>query len=345
MLCYECCQPMTSNHNAKTCKQRLLCRICKECHLTGMYGYVKKASEEYTKYKDGTKDTVKCASVKEKLGIEVISMCVVPVWVGHRNSRKMVKEFSMLDNYSQGSFIKDDITEYLGILGRKLKLSLKTLTCQISEDTDAVDGLIISAVDCKKGRPMEWIELSKAYSRNCLPVERDEISTPGKIERLEYLRPISWVITQMDNIDVGMLIGANCMKALEPMEIISSRDGGPYAYRTKLGWCIVGPITTSRNDGSVKCHRVAMKDVASGKIAPHHFVLDDKAKTEDVGIKEMLERMYYSDFCECNHFQVKSILGNIEYISREDKKFLDILEIGTKKDGAHYEVPLPFRSI
>ena len=60
---------------------------------------------------------------------------------------------------------------------------------------------------------------------------------------------------------------------------------------------------------------------------------------------EMLERMYYSDFCECNHLQMKSILGNIEDISREDRKFLDILETGTKKDGAHFEVSLPFRNI
>ena len=149
----------------------------------------------------------------------------------------------------------------------------------------------------------------------------------------------------MDNIEVGMLIGANCMKALEPMEIISSRNGGPYTYRTKLGWCIVGPITTSRNDSSVKCHRIAVKDVASGKIAPHHFVLDDEPKIEDVGIKEMLEQMYYSDFCECNNLQMKSILGNIEDISREGRKFFDILERGIKKDGAHYEAPLPFRNI
>ena len=64
-----------------------------------------------------------------------------------------------------------------------------------------------------------------------------------------------------------------------------------------------------------------MKDVASGKIAPHHFALDDEPKIEDVGIKEMLERMHYSDFCECNHLKVKIILGNIEDISREDKVF------------------------
>ena len=98
----------------------------------------------------------------------------------------------------------------------------------------------------KREDPVDRV--AKAYSKNCLPVERD------KIERWEYLKPISKVITQMDNFEVGMLIGVNCMKALEPIDIISSRDGGSYEYRTKLGWCIVGPITTSRNDDSVKCH-------------------------------------------------------------------------------------------
>ena len=92
-LCYGCYQHMTSNHNVKTCKQRLLCRICQEYH-PGMHGYVKKVSEGNTDSKDHTKDTVKCVSVKRKLGTEVISMCLAPVWVGHRNSRKMVKTYA-----------------------------------------------------------------------------------------------------------------------------------------------------------------------------------------------------------------------------------------------------------
>ena len=113
-------------------------------------------------------------------------------------------------------------------------MSLKTLTGEKAEGTEAVDGLIISVVDSKKGRPREWIELPKTYLKNCMPVEREEIATLDKIEQWEYLKPISKVITQMDNIEVGMLSGANCMKALKPMEIVSSRNDGPYAYRTKL---------------------------------------------------------------------------------------------------------------
>ena len=80
-----------------------------------MDGYVKKASEEYTESKDGTKNAVKYGSVKGKLDNEVISACLVPVWVGQKNSIKMIKTYAMLDNCSQGSFIKDEIIEDLGI--------------------------------------------------------------------------------------------------------------------------------------------------------------------------------------------------------------------------------------
>ena len=46
----------------------------------------------------------------------------------------------------------------------------------------------------------------------------------------------------------------------------------------------MGPLTTSRDDGSVKCHRIVVEDVASGKMAPHHFVLDDELRIEDFSI-------------------------------------------------------------
>ena len=47
------------------------------------------------------------------------------------------------------SFIKDDNIEDLGILGRKLKLRLKTLAGEKFEDTEAAYGLIVSPVDSK----------------------------------------------------------------------------------------------------------------------------------------------------------------------------------------------------
>ena len=103
---------------------------------------------------------------------EVINMCIEAVWFGHKSSRKMVARYAMLDNCSQGSFIKEEIIEELEITGKKLKLSLETLMGEKSEELAAVNVLIVSGISCSKEVPVEWIEVPKAYSRSFLPVER-----------------------------------------------------------------------------------------------------------------------------------------------------------------------------
>ena len=197
----------------------------------------------------------------------------------------------MLDNCSQGSFIRDELIKDLGITGRKLQLSLKTLTGEKSEDTMAIDGLAVYEIDLKKTRTNEWIELLSAYSKQFLPVEREEIATPNKINKWDYLKSISREITQQD-IEIEMLIGANYMKALEPLEIISSRNDGPYAHRTKLGWCLVGPTVNNSSNKSLKYNHIAVKDVILEQVGSHHFKIDNRLKRSEIGVKEIFERMF-----------------------------------------------------
>ena len=85
--------------------------------------------------------------------------------------------------------------------------------------------------------------MPRIYNRKHLPVDKKEVATPDKIEEWDYLKTISPEITQIDDVEVGLLIGANCMKALEPLKVIASNTGGLYAYQTHLVWCIVGPIS------------------------------------------------------------------------------------------------------
>ena len=42
--------------------------------------------------------------------------------------------------------------------------------------------------------------------------------------------------------DFGLLIGVNVPKAMEPWDVISSADEGPFAVKTVLGWVINGPL-------------------------------------------------------------------------------------------------------
>ena len=101
--------------------------------------------------------------------------------------------------------------------------------------------------------------LPKLYVRKDLPVDKEKIATPEKITEWEYLKPITKEIQKVQNdVCIGLLTGACCMKALEPMQVITSKSGGPYAYRTRLGWCIAAPIMNGDNKDSISCHWVAV---------------------------------------------------------------------------------------
>ena len=155
------------------------------------------------------------------------------------------------------------------------------------------------------------------------------------------MQPISNEIVQNDDVHVGLLIEANCMKALEPTMILQSQDGGSYTYKTRLGWCVVGPINCTTKDCSTSCNRVAVKDVASSKLGSHHFTVEESVK--DISLEEMFQRMYKKDFSESETVVLDSILKNLSDISCDDRKFLDIIERETVKRNGHYVVPLPFR--
>ena len=120
-----------------------------------------------------SKESVQCAPVNGKLEAEVISICVVPIWVGHKNSTKMFKTYAMLDNCSQDPFIRDELIENLRIIGIKLQLSLKTLTGEKSDDTMTIDELTRSGIDLKKTRINEWIGLQRSYYKHILPTTKE----------------------------------------------------------------------------------------------------------------------------------------------------------------------------
>ena len=83
------------------------------------------------------------------------------------------------------------------------------------------------------------LSIPKLYARREIPVDKEEIATPEKIKEWKHLRLISNETVQRDDIQAGLLIGVNCMKALERIKIIPSEGGGPYTYKTRLGWCVV----------------------------------------------------------------------------------------------------------
>ena len=97
------------------------------------------------------------------------------------------------------------------------------------------------------------------------------------------------------NTEIGLLIGANCLKALEP-EVLPSKDRGSFAFRTPLRWCVVELLTKLGRESSISCNSIVVQDPVTRKTAFHPFGISSKVK--DINAKQMLENIFNTEFCE-----------------------------------------------
>ena len=102
------------------------------------------------------------------------------------NTVQMVTTYALLDNCSQGLFIHDSLVKKLCVTGRKTTVNLKTLHGERSEKTISVEGIKVAQLHGDSS----WLNLPKMYARRNLPVGKEEITTPVRISRWEYLKPI-----------------------------------------------------------------------------------------------------------------------------------------------------------
>ena len=124
--------------------------------------------------------------------------------------------------------------------------------------------------------------MPSAFSKKEIPVDSCEIATARKLKKWDYLERISKELGDNEDINVDLLIGANCLEVLEPMEVISRQNDGRYAIRTALGWCVVGPIKAQCYN-VVSCNRIAVIKADSGKMAEHQFEVEKGCK--DICVK------------------------------------------------------------
>ena len=337
---------MLLTHNARNCNNRKICKVCGEKHPTTLHGLKpkqKKSVESQEANSSDTKQDLNKASVNSvNMGSNVISMSIVPVRLGYEGTDKVVHTYALLDNCSQGTLVTKSALEELGITGTQTSITIKTLNGDLKNPSIAVRGLKVarSKVDDKNAK---WITLPKTFSRDCLPVDTEDIATPDKISKWGYLDAIANEINQSSDVTVGLLVGANCSKALEPNKIIPSQGGGPYAFRTILGWCIVGPVDKSMTNGSnVSCNLVSVYNIGLNETAKHHFALEESLKEDDV--KKMLQKIYEHEFTEPQlKEEDKDLLGKGNVVSVDDRKFLKLMKENTTMIQGHYQVPLPLK--
>ena len=212
-----------------------------------------------------SQDEVKWTSINARSN--VISMCTVPVKIKGSSGNKVICTYGLSDSCSQGTFILDQLRDHLCIPGRETSVTIKTINGEFKNPSKAIDCLQVSGINDDKNL---WVPLPTTFTRDELPVDNDDISKPGQLKQWKYLEPVVNQLNFEENISVGLLIGANCTKALEPIQVLQGRNRGPYAFRTRLGWCVVGPVSGTKNS-SVSCNKIAVKQADTNQVGKHFF--------------------------------------------------------------------------
>ena len=313
-LCFAC---LKGGHQSKACFKKKPCKECGGKHATLLHFSRQPMQDDASKKDDASNKDDRHEADNEKnkndrvdsrcsfttTGDSITALPVVPVKVKKRGSAEYVQTYALLDSGSNSTFCTDSLRKRLGCSGAEKKIKLTTIGTSQDVTTIVLNDLEVTDLD-----ENNTIPLPEVLCRPNIPVSKDEIPTQEDVDRWRYLH--GYVHLHNINSEVELLIGANVPEALQPVQIIGSQDGGPYATKVALGWVINGPI--GRKLGSA----LHASFFTQTKVHPMCAVCTDFIDASDF-LKEM---------------------------SRDDLQFMNIIETSVRRTADnHYEIALPVR--
>ncbi|XP_078382421.1 uncharacterized protein LOC144665122 [Oculina patagonica] len=350
-LCYGC---FKTGHLSSGCINRSTCEECGRRHHTLLHGVKRRTTAsnpqdtQNTQQASSEKPPVAESASSNLINVAhssaaepaVITNCrIIQVILFHKeNPEKEVKVYALLDDASDTTFVTTEVQRKLGIEGVETSLDLSTMLGRERITVKRIDGLVVQRLDKRTE-----VELPKAYARQIIPSRRDQIPRPETVNSWPHLKKIQDKIPPYDeNVEIGLLIGCNCPKAIKPTEVTRGKSEEPYAVRTLLGWSIVGPVATSDtplDDHALDstCNRIIAREVIPGtRDSQFSFVFN--GKTKEVINPSAIRQMFELDF-------VGHKSNSKHGLSKEDRKFIEIVEQGVHQcEDGHYELPLPLKN-
>ena len=170
------------------------------------------------------------------------------------------------------------------------------------------------------------VQLPSTCTQEDLPVDNRQIVTAKKLKMLKYLDKFKLAMSVDDNQEVSLVIGANCVCALKPREVISSQKGGPYAFKTLLGWCVAGSLIDKIKAGKFSCNRIMLASADRVKPGRHYFTVP--TKLWENSIENMSNKIFKHAFVETeSQYSVNNKINlNYDNLSKHDRRFSELME-------------------
>ena len=336
-LCLGC---LKYGHMKKDCRGKKVCSTCKGFHSTSLHTNVpkpegkpgtspKNSSAEVTSHRVSTHEP------------EDGSFCdshslIVPVWLyqrGYPEKKELV--YALLDDQSDACFVSEEILQKLAISGPQVQLKLSTVLGEDFVACQKINDLVVRGVN-----ENQEVMLPKTYSRKEIPAKRGQIPRPETVKKWPHLKRIEeHLLPYQHDAYVGLLIGANCTKAIKPREVIPGADDDPYAVRTTLGWGVIGVINQSTIDSQensyCSCNRIVSREIEDSLVKTVSHVVA-KTSAKELFVPAQVSRMFEHDFSEVSKEE--------KTLSFLDRRFLNTLESNIQRlSNGHYEILLPLK--
>ena len=321
-LCYSC---FGEGHLSIGCTNRMSCKVCKKLHPTAMH---------ITSLSTGCSQTA-----------SGVALCMVPVLLCSKDKpEKALKVYAIIDNCSQGTFISEKALESLGVSGTPTSITIETTIASESFSSKVVNNLVIR---CSEAHHISYpdspvINLPATYSRPILPDHSGDVASKENALMFESMKSIAELLPEYDSqIPVALLIGQDCPRAQEPYEVVRGKECEPYAVRTALGWCMMGPIAhNQKSSEAIGCHFTKRVYFPTNSDVPTYINAGDTFFTEketirDTHIKDCLLNMWMTEFTENDPEELA--------LSQEDKLFINTMTENIEVVDGHYQLPLPFK--
>ena len=166
------------------------------------------------------------------------------------------------------------------------------------------------------------LPLPKCYSQGEIPI--DNCPLPRALSEMPCLQEaINEMHEFMPDVTVGLLVGSNCPRALQPLKVIPNAGEGPFAVKYMHGWSINGPVEVLCSNNRVICNRVSVNELR----------VKETLKSDVLDILNQ----DFKDLCDPSALYDAGL-------SQEDRQFLSIVEPHTQHVNGHFVMPLPFRN-
>ena len=253
----------------------------------------------------------------------VVLHSILPVRIRQKGQETPVETYALYDNGSSGCFITNELKDQLNVKGSETTLQLHTMHGLSYSKTEVIHDLVVSDYDDQFP-----IELPKVFTKSEIPANHDQIPKSDVIQEWPHLHQIAKKIPiYHPKLNIGLLIGSNCPKALQPPKVIPTNGDGPFATLLYHGWTINGPIQVKFNseNQTLVCNRISVQEVETVK---------------EIINPDRILRMFEMDFNE----YYSDTLPNERGHSQEDLKFLNIVQQDIQFVDGHFILPLPFKN-